>query len=121
MFQKFLSDSLFRSRFVHYFLIITSLVFLFALGPRILVDQLSSSKPNTALAQSCGQEPCPSVPVPPQPPQECSTSCPAGRTGTCGGHKYWDEAAGAFGSCQCETEAQTCTSPAPPPPPPAPV
>lgn len=37
-------------------------------------------------------------------PTECSTSCPAGKTGTCGGHDYQDG-----NGCICETEADTCT------------
>jgi len=61
--------------------------------------------------------PIPDVGGPPmvdQPSVECTTSCPSGKTGSCGGHKYWIWAEQRYGDCQCETEAQTCQAPQPP-------
>jgi len=45
----------------------------------------------------------------------CTTTCPEGTTGTCGGHTYcvWDPNGNKESECQCETAAQTCISSTP--------
>lgn len=43
------------------------------------------------------------------PALECTTACPVGKSGTCGGHQYFVWADNDYGPCQCETEEQTCT------------
>lgn len=91
-------------------IILTTLVAFLLLGS--VAGAVFLVRQNQDIRKQAADE-CPTVGA---PISTCETGCPAGKTGTCGGHTYcvWTETGNVTGDCQCETEAQTCTSGTPP-------
>lgn len=92
-------------------IILTTLIAFLLLGS--IAGAVFLVRQNQDIRKQAADE-CPTVGA---PVSTCETGCPAGKTGTCGGHTYcvWTETGNIIGDCQCETEAQTCTISTPPP------